>query len=149
MNPLIFREYDIRGVVDKDFNVVDAGKIGRGYATYIAERGGRRCVVGRDCRMSSQAIRDALVKGITKGGVDVIDVGLCPTPLLYFANRHLGADGGVMITASHNPPEYNGFKICLGADTLFGREIQNLKKIPLSRVTIEESTFFRRSARDT
>jgi len=129
MNPLIFREYDIRGVVDKDFNVVDAETIGRGYATYVAEHGGRRCVVGRDCRMSSQAILDVLIKGITKGGVDVIDVGLCPTPLLYFANRHLGADGGVMITASHNPPEYNGFKICLGADTLFGHEIQNLKKI--------------------
>ena len=75
MNPLIFREYDIRGVVDKDFNVDDAERIGRGYATYVAERGGRRCVVGRDCRMSSQAIRDALIEGITKVGVDEIDVG--------------------------------------------------------------------------
>lgn len=129
MKPLIFREYDIRGVVDKDFNTDDAEKIGRGYATYLRERGGRRCVVGRDCRTSSQAIRDALIKGITNGGVDVIDVGLCPTPLLYFAIRYLGADGGVMITASHNPPEYNGFKVCVGVDTIFGDQIQNLKKI--------------------
>ncbi|MBW1925896.1 MAG: phosphomannomutase/phosphoglucomutase [Deltaproteobacteria bacterium] len=129
MNPLIFREYDIRGVAEKDFNLGDVEKIGRGYATYLAGHGGRRCAVGRDCRLSSPEIRDALIKGLMKGGADVIDVGLCPTPVLYFAVRQLKADGGVMVTASHNPPEYNGFKICLGSDTIFGEEIQRLKKI--------------------
>lgn len=129
MNPVIFREYDIRGVVNKDFDLDDAERIGRGYATYVGKRGGRRCVVGRDCRLSSPMIRDALIKGITNGGMDVIDVGLCPTPLLYFATRYLRVDGGVMITASHNPPEYNGFKLCVGTDTIFGSEIQQLRKI--------------------
>ena len=129
MNPLIFREYDIRGVAEKDFNLGDVEKIGRGYATYLTGHGGRRCAVGRDCRLSSPEIRDALIKGLMKGGADVIDVGLCPTPVLYFAVRQLKADGGVMVTASHNPPEYNGFKICLGSDTIFGEEIQRLKKI--------------------
>ncbi|HML96470.1 MAG TPA: phosphomannomutase/phosphoglucomutase [Thermodesulfobacteriota bacterium] len=129
MNPLIFREYDIRGIVGKDFDINDAEAIGRGYATYIAEHGGKNCIVGHDCRLSAQPIRDALTKGITKGGVNVIDLGLCPTPLLYFATRQMHADSGVMITASHNPPEYNGFKLCLGSDTLFGTEIQKLKRI--------------------
>jgi phosphomannomutase/phosphoglucomutase len=129
MNPLIFREYDIRGIVEKDFNIGDAEKIGLAYATYLSEHGGKRCIVGRDCRLSSAEICNALIKGMIKGGMLVTDVGMCPTPVLYFALRHLKADGGVMVTASHNPPEYNGFKICLGSDTLFGEEIQNLKKI--------------------
>jgi phosphomannomutase/phosphoglucomutase len=129
MNPSIFREYDIRGVVDQDFNLDDVEKIGRGYATYLAGHGGRTCVVGRDCRLSSPTIRDALIRGMRQGGADVIDVGLCPTPVLYFALRHFNADGGVMITASHNPPEYNGFKVCLGFDTIFGDQIRNLKNL--------------------
>lgn len=129
MNPLIFREYDIRGIVGKDFNGDDVERIGRAYGTYLAGHGGKRCAVGRDCRLSSPSIRDALIKGITKGGVNVIDIGLCPTPLLYFATQHLEIDGGVMITASHNPPEYNGFKICVGSETIFGGEIQQLKGI--------------------
>ncbi|HHP7236304.1 MAG TPA: phosphomannomutase/phosphoglucomutase [Desulfobacterales bacterium] len=124
----MFRKYDIRGIVDQDFNLEDVEKLGRGYATYLADHGGRVCVVGRDCRLSSPEIRQALVRGITDGGADVIDVGLCPTPLLYFAVRNLEADGGVMITASHNPPEYNGFKVCLGADTISGEEIQKFRK---------------------
>ncbi|MEW6264510.1 MAG: phosphomannomutase/phosphoglucomutase [Thermodesulfobacteriota bacterium] len=129
MNPSIFREYDIRGLVEKDFNLDDVEKIGRGYATCLAGQGGQTCVVGRDCRLSSPEIRQALIKGMRKGGANVTDVGLCPTPVLYFAVRHLRADGGVMITASHNPPEYNGFKICLGYDTIFGDRIQELKSI--------------------
>lgn len=129
MNHLIFREYDIRGIVGKDFNAEDVERIGQGYATYLARYGGKNCVIARDCRLSSQMIRDALIKGLTKGGVHVIDAGLGPTPLLYFATRNLQVDGGVMITASHNPPEYNGFKICLGVETIFGDEIKQLKKI--------------------
>ncbi len=129
MNPLIYREYDIRGVVGVDFDLNDVERIGRGYATYLAGHGVGTCAVGRDCRLSSPKIRDALIKGMTKGGSEVIDIGMCPTPVLYFALRHLNVEGGAMITASHNPPEYNGFKVCLGFDTIFGEEIQNLRKI--------------------
>jgi len=129
MNPSIFRKYDIRGIVDRDFNLEDVERLGCGYATYLADRGGQTCVVGRDCRLSSPSIRQALVTGIRKGGVNVIDVGMCPTPILYFSARRLEADGGVMITASHNPPQYNGFKVCIGSDTIFGDEIQNLHRI--------------------
>lgn len=85
--------------------------------------------VGRDCRETSPAVREAFVEGLKGSGLHVTDVGMCPTPLLYFAIRHLALDGGVMITASHNPPEYNGFKICLGPDTIFGDEIQRLNRI--------------------
>jgi phosphomannomutase/phosphoglucomutase len=129
MNPAIFREYDIRGIVGQDFNLEEVEEIGRGYATFLGRHGGKTCVVGRDGRLSSPAIREALIQGLRKSGANVIDVGLCPTPVLYFALRHLHADGGVMITASHNPPEYNGFKVCLGYDTIFGDQIQNLKTV--------------------
>jgi phosphomannomutase/phosphoglucomutase len=129
MNPAIFREYDIRDIMERHFSLEDVEKIGCGYATYFAGHGGKTAVVGRDCRLSSLKIRDALIQGMMKGGSKVIDVGLCPTPVFYFALRHLKADGGIMITASHNPPEYNGFKVCLGPDTIFGDQIQNLKNI--------------------
>jgi phosphomannomutase/phosphoglucomutase len=125
----IFREYDIRGVLDRDFDLRDVETIGRGYGTYLHQHGGNKVVVGRDCRLSSPEIRDRLIDGLTASGLDVIDIGVCPTPLLYFALRHLETDGGLMITASHNPPEYNGFKICLGLDTIFGEEIQNFRRL--------------------
>jgi phosphomannomutase/phosphoglucomutase len=130
VNPGIFREYDVRGIVGKDFEPEEMELFGMGYGTYLATKGrGKRVVVGRDCRLSSQAIRDNLVKGLVKTGMDVLDVGVCPTPVLYFAIRHLGADGGLMITASHNPPEYNGFKVCVGPDTIFGQELQRLREV--------------------
>jgi phosphomannomutase / phosphoglucomutase len=128
MKQSIFREYDIRGIVDEDFDLDDAEKLGRGFGTYLAQHGGRTAAVGRDCRFSSPGIRDALVKGMVSAGIHVTDVGVCPTPLLYFAIRHLETDGGVMITASHNPPEYNGFKVCVGPDTIFGEEIRQLRE---------------------
>ncbi len=129
MNFSIFREYDIRGIVERDFNLHDVEEIGQGYATYLAKHGGKTCVVGRDCRLSSPEIREALIKGMMRGGTEVIDIGLCATPVLYFAQQNLKTDGGVMITASHNPPDYNGFKVSLGSDTLFGQEIQKLRNI--------------------
>ncbi len=129
INPGIFREYDIRGVVGNDFRVENVAEIARGYAVYLKRSGKRTVVVGRDCRESSTAIRDTFVTGLIESGVDVMDIGLCPTPVLYFAIPHLKADGGVMITASHNPPEYNGFKICVGPDTIFGDQIQQLREI--------------------
>lgn len=129
MNPGIFREYDIRGVVGEDFTLEEVERLGRAYGTYLMARGGRKVALGRDCRISSPGIRDSLVEGMRRCGLEILDVGLCPTPVLYFAIRHLGADGGLMITASHNPPEYNGFKVCVGPDTIFGRQLQELREL--------------------
>ncbi|MGQ9485278.1 MAG: phosphomannomutase/phosphoglucomutase [Desulfosoma sp.] len=129
MDPKAFREYDIRGLVDKEIHDEDVVRLGQAFATYLAPYGRRRVVVGRDCRLSSERYRDLLVKGMFSGGLDLVDVGVCPTPLFYFAIRHLGREGGVMITASHNPPQYNGFKICNGFDTISGAEIQKLREV--------------------
>lgn len=129
MNPTVFREYDIRGVVGRDIGDDDVARLGGAFGTYMVHRGKKRVVVGRDCRNSSERFRDLLVRGLLATGMDVLDVGVCPTPLLYFAIRHLDREGGVMITASHNPPEYNGFKICDGYDAIYGPEIQKLKQI--------------------
>jgi phosphomannomutase/phosphoglucomutase len=129
LDPKAFREYDIRGVVDHDIGDGDVVLLGRTFGTYMGRQGKERVVVGRDCRNSSERFRDLLLRGLLETGMDVIDVGVCPTPLLYFAIRYLDREGGVMITASHNPPEYNGFKICNGYDTISGLEIQKLKHI--------------------
>lgn len=129
MNPKAFREYDIRGIVDHDIRDDDVLQFGRAFAAYMSRQGKRRVVVGRDCRLSSGRYRDLLVEGMTSGGLDIVDVGQCPTPLFYFAIRHLVREGGVMVTASHNPPEYNGFKICNGYDTISGAEIQELRTL--------------------
>ncbi|MBF0530077.1 MAG: phosphomannomutase/phosphoglucomutase, partial [Deltaproteobacteria bacterium] len=133
MIPQIFREYDIRGVVGRDFDIDDARALGHGYGTYLQHHGGKTAAVGRDCRLTSSDISDALIRGMMESGLQVVDVGLCPTPVLYFAIRHLKTDGGVMITASHNPPEYNGFKVCVGLDTIFGADIQDLRLLIESR----------------
>jgi phosphomannomutase/phosphoglucomutase len=133
MNPEIFREYDLRGVYNKDFDLHDVNTLGRGYGTYLARKGGSNVVVGRDCRVSSPEVKEALVSGLCEAGMDVVDIGICPTPLLYYALRRLNPGGGVMITASHNPPEYNGFKTCLGHDNIFGQEIQAFRQLVESR----------------
>lgn len=132
----LFREYDIRGTYGQDLTPEVAELIGRAYAVYAGKagvaKGGRlRVTVGRDVRLSSATLRDALIKGLTASGVDCIDIGECPTPLQYFSMYHLGdkVSGGVMITGSHNPPEYNGFKVSVGRETIHGSEIQELKKI--------------------
>ncbi len=129
MHPNVFREYDIRGVVGEDILDLDVVALGRTFGTYMRAQEKRRVVVGRDCRLSSQRYRDLLLEGMLASGMDVVDLGVCPTPLMYFAIRHLDREGGVMITASHNPPEYNGFKICNGHDTISGAEIQRLRRI--------------------
>lgn len=123
----IFRQYDVRGVVGSDLTNEVAYGIGRGYATLLAQRGISGAVaVGRDNRPSGKALRDALVQGLTECGVDVVDVGEVPTPLLYWALHHEPVVGGIQITGSHNPPEYNGFKMCLGTASLHGADIQSL-----------------------
>jgi phosphomannomutase/phosphoglucomutase len=137
VNPEIYREYDIRGIIGEDIKEDEFIILGRGFGTYFNRSGRRRIVVGRDCRLSSPKIRDELTEGLITTGCNVVDVGICPTPILYFAIRHLKADGGIMITASHNPPHYNGFKVCSGFDTIYGEEIQGLKRL------VEEGDFVR------
>ncbi|HSR12709.1 MAG TPA: phosphomannomutase/phosphoglucomutase [Thermodesulfobacteriota bacterium] len=129
MNHRIFREYDIRGIVDEDLTDETVSLIGRSFATYVSGKGKKRVAVGRDGRLSSPRFRGPLVEAMVKGGLDVVDVGVCPTPVFYYSLYHLERDGGVMITGSHNPPDFNGFKICVGKDTLFGEEIQKLRAI--------------------
>ncbi len=126
MNPEMFREYDIRGIAGRDMDDADVVLIGKGIGTYLLERGKRRITVGRDCRESSERYAGMLMRGLLDTGCQVVDIGLCPTPVGYFSIRHLSADGGVMVTASHNPPEYNGFKVCSGTDSVFGGQLQEI-----------------------
>ncbi len=137
INPLIFREYDVRGLVGKDLHPATVAMLGKGYGTYAAERGVRTVALGRDVRLSSPQFRDAMVDGLLSTGLDVTDVGVCPTPLLYFAIHHFRTDGGVMITGSHNPPEFNGFKLCIGLGSIYGEMIQEIRRI------IEKGSFRR------
>ena len=132
MNAHIFREYDIRGLVDEDLTPDVVTKLGLGYATLMIKENGIKAPVialGRDCRLSSDRLRDNLVEGLTRAGCHVIDIGVCPTPLLYFALFNLEVDGGFMITGSHNPPEFNGFKVCVGKETIYGAHILHLKDL--------------------
>ena len=123
----IFRQYDVRGIVGSDLTSEVAYGLGRGYAAYLERHGIRGAVaVGRDNRPSGDALRDALVRGLSECGVDVIDIGVVPTPLLYWSLHHEPVVGGIQITGSHNPPEYNGFKMCVGTGSLHGKEIQAL-----------------------
>ncbi|MBC8284458.1 MAG: phosphomannomutase/phosphoglucomutase [Nitrospinae bacterium] len=127
MNPQIFREYDIRGIVGSDLTPDSVISIGKAIGTFIRRGGGKTMVVGRDVRSSSVEFRDILSKALNSTGCDVIDIGMVPTPVTYFALHHFNADGGVMITGSHNPPEFNGFKISQGVHSLYGEKVQQLK----------------------
>lgn len=129
MNPNIFREYDIRGRVPEELNQETAYRLGQVFGSYYQGLGAKRISLGRDCRLSSPELRLGVMQGMSDAGIHVIDVGMVPTPLLYFSLHHLDVDGGVQITGSHNPPEYNGFKVCLGKATIYGEEIQKLKRI--------------------
>lgn len=129
MNPNVFREYDVRGVVDQDLNEEFVYNLGRAIGTYADQQKVKTMSVGRDCRLSSDAYHNFLIKGLNSSGIETIDIGLCATPMLYFSIRHLKIDGGVMVTGSHNPPEFNGFKICIGNDTIYGENIQELREI--------------------
>jgi phosphomannomutase/phosphoglucomutase len=128
MNPAIFREYDIRGLAERDFDKEFALLLGKVHGTIIAENGGRRVAVGRDCRDTSDRYAEAVIAGLAAAGLHVYDIGVCPTPLLYFSLFHLDVDGGIQVTASHNPSEYNGFKLCMGKDTLYGQQIQDIRR---------------------
>ena len=126
----IFRQYDVRGIVGHDLTEEVAYGLGRGFAAYLALRGVRGAVaVGRDNRPSGVSLRAAMVRGLTECGVDVVDVGEVPTPLLYWTLHHEPVIAGIQITGSHNPPEYNGFKMCLGTASVHGDEIQTLYRL--------------------
>ncbi len=129
LNPEIFRQYDIRGIAGKDLNEADVVLLGRGIGTYLSRQGRRLIAVGRDCRLTSDDYAQRLTEGLLASGCQVVDIGVCPTPVAYFAIRHLKTEGCVMVTASHNPPEYNGFKICSGVDSVFGEQIQQIREL--------------------
>ena len=127
INPQIFREYDIRGIVGKDLTPASVKSIGKAIGTYIRRGNGKNMILGRDVRSSSVEFRNILSQALNSTGCNVIDIGMVPTPVLYFALHHFNADGGVMITGSHNPPEFNGFKISQGFHSLYGEKVQELK----------------------
>lgn len=139
MKEHIFRAYDIRGVVGQDLLIDQVPRFGRALVAYIRSIKPelRSMVVAMDGRIHSQDIKDALVAGLRESGIDVTFIGVCPTPVLYFALNQKGFDAGVMITASHNPAEYNGFKMCLGQESLWGTQIQELKQWYLDEKRIE------------
>ncbi len=115
-------------MAERDFDAGFAHRLGQAFGTLAAERGTTLVAVGRDCRLTSDRYAAALVEGVRAAGVDVLDVGMCPTPLLYFAIFHWGLGGGVQVTGSHNPADYNGFKLCLGTVAMHGEDIQALRR---------------------
>jgi phosphomannomutase/phosphoglucomutase len=125
----IFREYDIRGIADQELLDGDVELLGRGLATYIIRHSGRTISLADDCRLSSPRLREALCKGLLAAGANVLDLGTVPTPVLYYSAVHFQTDGAVMITGSHNPPEYNGFKTVCGTGTIYGNAIQEVRKL--------------------
>ncbi len=129
LDPTILREYDIRGIVGKTLTADDVRTVGRAFGSIVARAGGHRVVVGYDGRLSSPELEGALVEGLTACGLTVCRVGRGPTPMLYYASHAVGADGAVMITGSHNPPEYNGIKMVLKGKSFFGADIQRLGRI--------------------
>lgn len=129
MNPRIFREYDIRGLVKEDLHPDVVEKIGKGVGTTIRRLGGKTVTLGWDVRESSETFRNLIADALTSTGCDVIEIGSVPTPVAYFSLHHLNPDGGVMITGSHNPPEYNGFKLSAGKHSLYGEKIQELRQL--------------------
>lgn len=128
-DPTSLREYDIRGIVGEALGPEDARAIGRGFATLLRRAGGHRVAVGRDGRLSSPMLEEALVEGLTASGCDVVRIGMGPTPMLYYAEATLEVDGGIQITGSHNPGNYNGFKMVFQHRPFFGADIQTLGKM--------------------
>ncbi|MGO9241085.1 MAG: phosphomannomutase/phosphoglucomutase [Bryobacteraceae bacterium] len=127
--PTIFREYDIRGLADLELPAAGVEQLGRGLGTFLRRNKGPRVNVGRDVRLSSPRLHESLVRGLRAAGCDVTSIGAAPTPLLYYSVHRVAADGGVMITGSHNPPQYNGFKTMMGDGTIYGAQIQEIERI--------------------
>jgi len=133
MKTHVFREYDIRGIYPEELNEETVHELGQAIGTFYQERGARKVSLGRDCRLSSPVLFEALRKGLLATGMKIVGVNMVPTPVLYFSLHHLDVDGGVQITGSHNPPEFNGFKVCLGHASVYGKEIQEIRKIQEAR----------------
>src|SRR6478752_4643711 len=125
-NPTILREYDIRGIVGTTLTEADAYALGRTFAALALDEGAKRIAVGRDGRTHSGMLEAALVRGLIEGGVDAVLTGMGPSPMLYFATHYLDIDGGIQVTGSHNPADYNGFKMLLKGRSVFGQEVQAL-----------------------
>ena len=138
-NPEIFREYDIRGIADRDLTDPVIERLGKAFVQYLRPIGINKVTIGYDARLSSPRLRDALGRGLNASGMDVIDIGLCPTPALYFSLYHLKPGAGIMVTGSHNPAEFNGFKLCVDKDTIYGEEIQKVRRI-MEKIQIREDT---------
>jgi phosphomannomutase/phosphoglucomutase len=133
INEDIFREYDIRGIAEKDLNPDVINRIGKAFGTYLLERGIKDVLVGRDARRTSESYHKAVAEGLKSVGCDVVDIGLVLSSFLYFARHHYKIDGGIMVTASHNPAEWNGLKLCHGLNAIVGKEIQKIKDILMSK----------------
>ncbi|HSS28200.1 MAG TPA: phosphomannomutase/phosphoglucomutase, partial [Usitatibacter sp.] len=127
--PEIFKAYDIRGIVDRTLTEAAVESIGRGLAELGRRKSVTKFVIGRDGRLSGPKLAAALARGLTAGGMDVVDIGVVATPMVYFATHHFGTGSGVMVTGSHNPPEYNGLKMMVAGDTLAAEAIQDLRKL--------------------
>src|SRR5690349_175530 len=125
-NRTILREYDIRGIVGDTLTEADAYALGRTYAAPAIEEGARRIAVGRDGRTHSGMLEAELIRGLTEGGIDVMQIGMGPSPMLYFATHYLDVEGGIQVTGSHNPADCNGFKLLLKGRSVFGAEIQTI-----------------------
>src|SRR3989304_9582301 len=130
INPEIYRGYDIRGIVEKDLNSEVFYILGKAYATFLYERRIRTAVVGRDIRLTSEEYQNSFMKGLTESGINLFDIGLTLSQIMYFAQYHYLSKGAAMVTASHNPKDYNGLKMAAGfSDTLLGDEVQQIRKI--------------------
>lgn len=129
LKPTIFREYDIRGVADAELLDADIEVLGQAFGTYLQRHAGKKVTLGRDIRLSSPRLGQAVRRGLVQSGCEVIDIGVAPTPVLYYSVFREKADGGVMITGSHNPPEFNGFKTVCGSSTIHGAAIQELRRM--------------------
>jgi phosphomannomutase/phosphoglucomutase len=129
LSPNIFREYDIRGIADAELPDSGIKLLGQAFGTYLIRRHSRNVNLARDCRLSSDRLHDALLAGLLMAGCEVTDLGIVPTPLLYYSVFHLQSDAGVMITGSHNPSDYNGFKVMHGKSTIHGEEIQKIRQL--------------------
>ena len=127
--PTVFREYDIRGVAERDLPSDGVELLGRAIGTFVQRQAGKRMNVGADCRLSSPRLKDAICQGLRSAGCEVTDIGIVPTPVTYHSVLQSNADGGVMITGSHNPADYNGFKVMVGASTIHGEDIQELYRM--------------------
>ena len=129
INPHIFREYDIRGVVDQDLTDLVVYLLAKGFGTYLRQKDLKKVSLGGDVRLSTERFRAQLIRGLKEVGMDVLDLGIVPTPVQYFSMFRLPVDGGIMITGSHNPPDYNGFKLSSEKAPIYGAEIQNIRQI--------------------